>query len=212
MFPLAERGAPFSGRLLSRRNGLFRTLILVPAAVVAGVAPACGSYEERPAAQAPNCIILANGNKLCGADAKAYCEQFLGDAADVKTIEACVSVGADLLTDAEEAELAREEGAADRKQQEAKRDDRYVAALKERLGTKRYDTFIANDAWVNAVTDKYVEIELTDAAGVRPRMALLRMICAALRDVEADALADIANDQNETVAFCSDKGATYKQR
>lgn len=40
------------------------------------------------------CGILTSGNELCGADLKAYCEQFAYDAMDQGTVMACAGVGA----------------------------------------------------------------------------------------------------------------------
>lgn len=51
-------------------------------------AAACGGSDEEA------CIILANGNKLCGADANAYCERFVPASTDMQSAAACASVGA----------------------------------------------------------------------------------------------------------------------
>lgn len=44
----------------------------------------CGESDQ------DTCVILANGNKLCGDDAEAYCERF--DAPDARSQNACDAV------------------------------------------------------------------------------------------------------------------------
>lgn len=43
------------------------------------------------------CGIVATGNKLCGGDLAAYCREFVGASLDQGTVEACSSVGVDVV-------------------------------------------------------------------------------------------------------------------
>jgi hypothetical protein len=63
------------------------------AAMISAIAlSGCGSSGESNTRVA--CVILANGNKLCGADARAYCNRFVPAQPDPQTAAACASVGA----------------------------------------------------------------------------------------------------------------------
>lgn len=58
------------------------------ALVIAGTAAAgCGSSNK------PACGVLANGQRLCGADLKAYCQKFEHGSLDADTILACEQAG-----------------------------------------------------------------------------------------------------------------------
>ena len=70
------------------------------------------TQSGREEAKVENCIILANGTKLCGEDAKAYCKRFRPDPSDVQSEQACISVGGGRQPTQEDAEEQRTEDAA----------------------------------------------------------------------------------------------------
>lgn len=91
----------------------YRAPTILMAFVTLGLA-GCGDGGSKSADAASTtpetCVILANGNKLCGADAKAWCEKFVSDGQAPDSEEACRKTGANLLT---EEGLAAEQQALD---------------------------------------------------------------------------------------------------
>lgn len=73
-------------------------LIVLAVAFVKGFADA-GHNDSSPP---KSCAILASGNKLCGDDLAAYCQEFVqqpsgsGQFLDLNTVDACSSVGVDV--------------------------------------------------------------------------------------------------------------------
>jgi hypothetical protein len=66
------------------------------AALAAVLLAGCGggSSGGTPSAhRAQKCVILQNGNKLCGADARVYCQRFESSPSDYQTAQACQAVG-----------------------------------------------------------------------------------------------------------------------
>lgn len=73
-------------RRAARACGLVATIVLLVVATAG-----CGGDEQEPAeADRGPCIILVNGNKLCGQDAKTYCQQF--QAPDIRSEVTCDQV------------------------------------------------------------------------------------------------------------------------
>lgn len=62
---------------------------IVSVALLSATLTGCGSDDGKGSAST-RCVILANGAKLCGEDAKAYCNRF--DAPDVRSQLACDTV------------------------------------------------------------------------------------------------------------------------
>jgi hypothetical protein len=56
--------------------------------LLAVVCAGCGGGSK------PACVINAAGAKLCGGDAKAYCQKFEQGTNDPDTLQACAAVGA----------------------------------------------------------------------------------------------------------------------
>src|SRR4051794_211524 len=79
------------GRAPGRQLDVERALVHVLCAALIAVLSACGA--SRKASKPESCVILGNGNKLCGPDAKAYCEKFLKGSTDKTTMRACAAVG-----------------------------------------------------------------------------------------------------------------------
>lgn len=69
------------------RLRILPTVVVAVAVAVAG----CGSGTDESADE--GCVILANGNELCGESARAYCERFARDSLDAETRLACRAVG-----------------------------------------------------------------------------------------------------------------------
>lgn len=66
-------------------------------ALALSLAACSGDSDSDSAGASGNCIITFTGDKLCGADGKAWCEQFAERVStDAETRLACSSVGADL--------------------------------------------------------------------------------------------------------------------
>jgi hypothetical protein len=61
-------------------------------AVAVVVTAGCGSSGTASA-----CGVLANGQKLCDRDLKAYCQKFERGALDSDTVQACAQVGVDVI-------------------------------------------------------------------------------------------------------------------
>jgi len=78
------------------RNLLLLTLVSVLALT------GCGGTNDGEQADGATCVVLVSGSKLCGRDAKTYCERFAQNVTDGETIRACVAVGADLTSPEEE--------------------------------------------------------------------------------------------------------------
>ena len=77
-----------------RRSWVWTVGLLALALPAAGCS---GDSDSDSAGASDKCIITFTGNKLCGADGKAWCEQFAERVkTDVDTRSACSSVGADL--------------------------------------------------------------------------------------------------------------------
>ena len=57
-----------------------------------GSAGGGGSRNSGSASQSSNCIILQNGNQLCGQAGVAYCRRFESSPPDQKTAQACAAV------------------------------------------------------------------------------------------------------------------------
>ncbi len=70
--------------------------------------------------------FLENGNKLCGADARTYCEGFVEDGDSVQTVDACRAVGVERKSDED---LQAEAEAAEMKPLDD--GEEYIAALGE---------------------------------------------------------------------------------
>ncbi len=88
-----------------------------------------------------NGIVLANGNTLYGAEAKAYCERFAVDTPDSQTARACIGVGADITSakaDAEAAEADRQKQAEEDYKKESAAAADYRPAIKQAVGKNQF--------------------------------------------------------------------------
>jgi len=97
--------------------------------VLAGLALLAGCGGGGGDAQASKCVILDNGTKLCGQDAKAYCERFEQDNPDVQTSQACLAVGADVTSAGADAQSVQDAQQADAEAQ-ARVQEKAASALK----------------------------------------------------------------------------------
>lgn len=76
---------------------------------------ACGGSDEQSSDSDEECLIFVNGNELCGASARGYCEQFVASAGNARDASTCRRLGVDIgETQAER--LAREEGEAEQRE------------------------------------------------------------------------------------------------
>ena len=94
--------------------------LLVGVGVAGCGAQSRGSTSSPAASKPPACFVTGGGQKLCGADARAYCSiQMMGDiddpnpdssSADIASMQACLSVGYE-PTEAEKKEALVQYGA-----------------------------------------------------------------------------------------------------
>src|SRR5690242_17394136 len=89
--PLASR----PGACATRTRRWAPALLLV--VLGTGVAVLTGCADHGSPARS-DCILFANGNKLCGDDARSYCSGFIKDGDADGNVRACQAVGAPVRT------------------------------------------------------------------------------------------------------------------
>jgi len=73
-----------------------RGLVLAGLLVLVGALGGCGGggVVVGSSGESGPCLITSSGNKLCGSDARVYCDSFASESVDPGTVSACSSVGA----------------------------------------------------------------------------------------------------------------------
>jgi hypothetical protein len=163
---------------------------------------ACGGDDPNSQSAEENCIILANGNKLCGEDAKAYCERFAQDSGDVETARACISVGADPSSEAEDRrreEEDQEEREAAENRKKVRGGDDFVPAVKHVIGEDlivvRVET--PGDVIVETFYSRE-EDPISDTAIPAPSRAKLQKVCSAVHGVDPSVTVTVVEDDGQT--------------
>lgn len=154
---------------------------------------ACGggpapSGDKVPATS--DCIILENGNKLCGADAQTYCEGFVKDGDNAQNIEACDVVGVVRHTQAQLDAIAK-------KQQDA----RDAAVLH---AGDQYQIAIADDRHIDYVEADGNAVTVTTDFQHIPR-EWARQACYAIKRVNPSVTATIEGDFPVSIDADEDK-------
>jgi hypothetical protein len=175
-----------------------RAALIVVALAMSG----CGGDDETSEARDEGCIIPANGNKLCGDDATAYCERFAQDSGDVETARACIAVGADPTSDAEdrrreEADQEEQEAAENRKKVRA--GDDFLPAVKEVIGEDVIVVRVESPGQVTVETFYSREKDpISDTAIPAPSKAKLRKVCSAVHSVDPSVSVTVVEDDGQT--------------
>lgn len=149
----------------------------------------CGEgSRDSPKASTAACVILANGNKLCGSDAKAWCEKFASDGKAPDAEEACRATGATLVS---KEGLADEQRELDRQSEDFDRGaallsvDRYERTAKRVAGAKNVLIARPSD---NGVT---VEVEWSHDDYDPPPAGAITKLCSALVKIDPDTIVRI---------------------
>jgi hypothetical protein len=165
-----------------------RTTLAV--ALIGLAAAGCGGEDREERASDEGCIILVNGNKLCGDDARAYCREFVGGASSSRDAIACRRIGVDVpATEAERQAAADEAEVRADEEARARRDDEeavaapYEAAIRKAMGSQA-------DQLVRVRVMRSVEVNTDFNADygdkVKPAAGVLTRMCKAAQRVDPD--------------------------